>query len=187
MGSRSAITSHSEAVKSTQAAFGKWKNFAKATTATSRVLKLAKAGTTECFKARARDFAGNVGDYGAPACTTYPLDDRNLKHQGTWTKTKDPADYRGTAMTSTTAGATLSATGYFADASVIATTCPTCGILQVLIGGSLVTTINLASPFTQTGTFAIPLGGGTQHNTITLKQASAGSAVTIDGLILTLL
>jgi uncharacterized delta-60 repeat protein len=140
-------------------------------------------GDTVCLRVRGRDFAGNIGAFGSQSCEAIPLDERSLTATGSWTNLSDPVYYRGTAMSSTTAGSKLTINGTYKHLAVVATTCSACGTLQVLRGTTLVKTVNLKSLTTvhrrviEVDSALTPVSG-----TITLRQSSAGKGVVIEGL-----
>jgi len=84
------------------------------------------AGRTYCFSVRARDAAGNVGLWGTQSCVAFPVDERTMTAAGTWSKLSSSLYFDSTAMSSTSAGATLELSVAYRRLYVIATTCSGC-------------------------------------------------------------
>jgi uncharacterized delta-60 repeat protein len=162
--------------------YGTWSLW-KSTTLTRATFR-GKPGHTYCFHARARDYAGNRGAYGTPACTSVPLDDRALGGTASWTQLSDAGYYRGTAVTTTQAGDELRLRGAkWRHLAVLATTCPTCGKLRVYLGRTLLTTLDLHSATTRHGrVLAVAHTKKVREGRIRLVQQSAGKQVTVEGL-----
>ena len=76
-----------------------------------------------------------------------PVDDRGLRRAGPWSEGSGSAFYGGTWVRSSTRGATLtrSVVNTF-GLGLVATTCPTCGRVRVMLDGRTVTSIDLSSP-----------------------------------------
>ena len=139
---------------------------------------------TYCFSVTVTDNAGNASGPSAERCTALPVDDAALSGSG-WTRaTGQSGYYQGTYSSSSTKGATLSLAGVQAKRiSLIATTCPTCGKVQVLLGGTSLKTLNLSSRSVQTEQVITVASFSTvQTGTATLKVATSGKPVIIDGL-----
>jgi hypothetical protein len=153
----------------------------------------APAGSTTCLSVRAHDADSAVSDWSEPTCTAVPLDDRSLVRAGTWSVGSDVAYYRSTYLRTTTAGATLTRTGLASYwVALLATTCPTCGTVQLFLGTSTkpFRTVSLASPTTVTSKLiavhdADLVDSSLIRGTLTIKVVSSGKPVTIDGLLAT--
>ncbi|MFC6237424.1 hypothetical protein [Longivirga aurantiaca] len=146
-------------------------------------------GVTYCFRARAYDRAANEGAAGGRSCLAFPVDDRALTRSGSWSASTSSADYRGTTLRSTTLGSSLSLAGAdYRRLALVATTCAACGSVKVYRGSTLLTTISLVSATTK-HRVVIPISGSStiRSGTITVRQASSGKAVIIDGLVVALL
>jgi hypothetical protein len=88
-----------------------------------------REGAAYCWRVRARDADGIMSDWTGPYhCTAVPIDERSLKATGAWTPLEGPGYYKGTALKTTTRGATLliSQEGAF-GLVILATTCRGCG------------------------------------------------------------
>jgi Tol biopolymer transport system component len=141
-------------------------------------------GNTYCFSVTATDNAGNTSGPSAEKCTALPVDDAALAGSG-WTRaTGQTGYYQGTSSTSFAKGATLSLAGVQAKRlALVATTCRNCGKVQVLLGGTAIGTVNLASRNTQTEqVLSVASFSAVQTGTVTLKVTTAGKPVIIDGL-----
>jgi hypothetical protein len=141
-------------------------------------------GNTYCFSVTATDNVGNTSGPSAEKCTALPVDDPALAGSG-WTRsTGQSGYYQGTYSSSSTKNASLTLTGVQAKRiSLVATTCPTCGKVQVLLGTTSLKTVNLASRNGQTQqVFTVATFSAVQTGTVTLKVTTAGKQVTVDGL-----
>jgi Fibronectin type III domain len=163
-------------------AFGPWAPFATGTTATSAALSGTR-GTEYCFRVRATDVLGNASAWSTPRCTSVPLDDRSLAASAGWSRLSNTSAYGGTISRTTTGGATLSITGVRGDRlAVVVTTCPTCGKLGVLLGGTLWKSISLVSATTHTKVIRLPGTFSLRTTSVGLKNLTAGKPVYVDGL-----
>ncbi|MDQ1511130.1 MAG: phosphatidylinositol-3-phosphatase, partial [Actinomycetota bacterium] len=162
--------------------YGNYATLKSATPATTATLT-GTAGRTYCVSVRARDAAGNVGNYGPQSCVGFPVDERTMTAAGTWSKLSSSLYYASTAMSSTTAGSTLKLSVDYRRLYLIATKCSGCGTVNVYRGSTLLKSVSLNSSST---VFRVPFGieasSTVQSGTVTIKQASAGHKVTIEGL-----
>lgn len=142
------------------------------------------AGRTYCYEVRGRDGAGNVGLYETQKCVVVPLDDRSMTRAGSWTSPTASKYYAGTASRSTDSGATLKRTGAkYRRLALVASTCSTCGTVKVYLGSTLLKTVSLKSSTTKRRVvIPIDLSASIRSGTVTLKQASGGKPVIIEGL-----
>src|SRR4029078_12117900 len=101
-----------------------------------RVVGTPKARYEYCFAARARDKVGNTSAWSTERCTARPLDDRSLSTTTSgWTRAASSTAYAGTLTRTTTVGAKLPrSAGAFRRVAVVATTCSTCGSVEVYVG-----------------------------------------------------
>jgi hypothetical protein len=143
-------------------------------------------GDTYCFYVTATDNAGNTSGASANQCTAMPVDDAALAtSSGGWTRnTGQSGYYQGTSTSSSTNGASLSLAGVQAkQISLVATTCPTCGTVQVYQGATLLKKVRLVSKSVQTEQVIPVASFSTVHTgTVTLKVAGSGKQAIIDGL-----
>jgi len=168
-------------------AFGPWTQTAAwtHTTSTSKPLSLS-VGYEYCVRVRAYGLFGNVGDWSAPRCVMRLLDDRSLAAGTGWARGSASGYYNGTWTSSKTYGAALTRTNATAGlVGILATTCASCGSVAVYVGNTHVGTISLYSSSTRlkrlltTKSFAVR-----SKATVTLRVATSGKSVVIDGLLL---
>jgi hypothetical protein len=144
-----------------------------------------KKGVTSCFTVSARDPEGNESAESNERCTALPLDDRQLKRKGKWTEGDGAGYFFETFLKTKQEGASLKRPG-IVDAKrmiLVATKCPGCGKVKVLMAGDLLKTVSLnaASVKKNTqiklGTFS-PLEDGTAK----IVVVSEHKLVKIEGL-----
>lgn len=150
------------------------------TTRTSESLP-ALAGTEYCFGVRARDLAGNLSNWSSDRCTASPLDDRSMS--GTAARLTSSAYYRGTYSRTTSAGVSLARAGVTAtQVGVAATTCATCGALDVTLAGKYLGRVNLHAASTHyRQVFWLP-AFAIRSGTLTLRSVSSAQ-VLLDGVL----
>jgi hypothetical protein len=154
------------------------------TTATSVNLTL-DPGYEYCVSVRAKDKLGNLGAWSADKCFSRPLDDRAMAAPTAgWSRTNWSEFYLGTATQTTTYGASLTRTVQGKRFFLVATKCPTCGLVAVYAGGKYIGAVNLASATTQRQAMvALPVQSAVFSGTLTFTVRSAtGKFVQIDGL-----
>jgi hypothetical protein len=153
---------------------------------TSGLTAVVSPGKDYCYSVRARDRAGNVGEFGPAKCTAAPLDDRSLQTVGAWSRGTPSAAYyyEGTSTSTMARGATLTLAGTYARrVSVVAVRCPTCGAVDVIVDGKVIGRINLRSATNVfRSTQQVYLAPSAKRSTITLRSVTAGRLVRIDGL-----
>jgi hypothetical protein len=155
-------------------------------TASQATLSGVAGGYTYCFSARARDRAGNLSAWSAPRCSAVALDDRSLTASSGWARNTGSAFYRGTATTTSSPGATLTLAGIQTrHIYLVATRCPTCGIVGLWWNGALVDMVNLYAPTTSlravVATITFP---SVRTGTLTVG-ALTSKTVQVDGVALT--
>lgn len=164
---------------------GSFGSFGYRSTASSSLAFAVSPGYTYCFSARARDALGSVSSAWSPErCTAVPLDDRSLSRTGAWSTGTGSAYYRSTWIGSTRYGATAIRTSVTARRiAIVATTCPACGSIRVYWGSTLLRSISLGSP---TGAsrkiITVATFSSARSGTLTIKVATSGRTVVIDGL-----
>lgn len=103
-------------------------------------------GTTECFRVRARDGAGNASAWSAEHCSSSPLDDRSLASKGAVKRSKDRAAMGRTVSVLAKKGASLlKRSQRVHGVYVMARRGPKEGAVKVYVGPSLVGTVDLKS------------------------------------------
>jgi hypothetical protein len=166
-------------------AFGAYAPWQSATALTTANFATAP-GYTYCFSELARDTLGGVSAWTAETCTAAPLDDRTLTRTGSWSLKTGSAYYRSTYLSSTTSGAKLTRTGVKARRlALVATTCPTCGSVQVYWGTKLLKAVSLKSATTvNKKLITITTFSSLSAGTLSLKVYGSGKKVMIDGVVL---
>jgi hypothetical protein len=142
------------------------------------------AGSTYCYSVLAHDLGTTATAWSAETCTAVPIDDRGLTRSAGWTLQSNASDYLGTNLRATKLGATLTRTKVVAKTlTLVATTCKGCGTVKVYLGSTLLKTISLASSTTMyRKVFTIATFSAAKTGTISIKVATSGKAVLIDGL-----
>ena len=150
------------------------------TTSTSRTLSGLAQGYTYCFSVRARDKAGNTSAWSSALCTAKMFDDRALTASSGWYRPSGKSGfYAGTYSRSTTYGAKLTRYGGYTRLAVTAYRCPTCGVLNIYSGSTLLKSLNLYSSRSGLTTWvSAPMSRRT--NTVTLRVGSRNKPVIVD-------
>ncbi len=154
------------------------------TTARSRTLSMSP-GSEYCLSVRARDAIGNLSAWSAERCTAMPLDDRSLAWtSGPWRDKSSSSAYRKTlTQTLGVKGATLGRSGVrVRRVAIIATTCPTCGSVDVFLGATRIGSLSLVSSATRARqVLLVPLRATVSRGTLSIRTRS-DRRVVIDGL-----
>jgi hypothetical protein len=104
------------------------------------------AGETACYSVRAHDAAGNTSAWTAARCTATPIDDRALTAVRDVTRLQGTRWFRGTASRLNSGRGVLQLRGPVAVTGwILASTCPTCGRVQVVLGNGSFGAVNLYS------------------------------------------
>jgi uncharacterized delta-60 repeat protein len=140
-------------------------------------------GSTYCLSARAFDRAGNPGEFGSERCTAIPAGERQLAHKGAWRRGHDFAHYLSSYSVSTRRGSSLAARITARRLALVATTCPRCGVVNVLLGRRLLKRIDLHSKATKERQL-IPIASfsALRRGRVEIVVASSGKPVIIEGL-----
>ena len=166
--------------------FGDWTRPSgwQGTTATG-VTKGLAGGWTYCVQTRARNRAGQLSAWTGGRCLARALDDRRLAASSGWKTRTGDAYYQDSFRTTKQKGATLTRTGVrVRRLGVVATTCPRCGKVAVLVDGRRVGTVNLkAAAYRRSQVRMLP-AVKRERGTVTLRVASSGLMVQVDGLVL---
>ena len=128
--------------------FGSWTRPAswQGTTVTNTPLGL-RAGYDYCVSVRARNRAGQLSGWSGQRCLARALDDKRLSVSSGWKRKSASTFYSGSALSTTSKGATLVRTGAkVRRVGLVATTCRTCGKVAVLVDGKRIGRVNLSSP-----------------------------------------
>jgi hypothetical protein len=153
-------------------------------TAARRVVMSARPGHTYCFGVRAHDRADNVSaSWSMTRCTTLPVDDRTLTAATAWHRVASASAYRGTLSVASTHGATLRLVkARFRRVALVVRTCPTCGRISVYRGAVLWRTVSTRSAHAHNRAVITLPAVGLRTATLSLKLASSGKPVYVDGL-----
>jgi hypothetical protein len=142
----------------------------------------ATAGATYCFSVRARDAADHLTGWTADDCTVTPYDDRwATASKGAKART-GPDYYRGTATTLTSRGTATRAGVTASHVGVVAQGCPSCGVVDVTLGGVKLGQVNL-SLYQKTArvTAWLPINR-TRTGALVITSRGQGP-VTLDGIL----
>ena len=149
------------------------------------VTKGLAGGWTYCVSVRSRNRAGQLSSWTGGRCLTRAMDDRRLAASSGWKSRTGDAYLQDTYRTTKQKGATLSRSdARVRRVGVVATTCPKCGIVAVLVDGKRVGRIDLSAPAFRRGQVKMLPAFKRQRATVTLKVFSSGKTVQIDGLVL---
>ena len=142
-------------------------------------------GTTACYSIRATNRAGQVGPWSPTRCTSRVVDDRaaTLLSPG-WRLMPSGPMYLRTGMAATKHGASWTMAGVTTDrVGVLATTCPTCGSINVYLGKKKVGTIDLTSPvLAYQQLFVLPRFAMTTDRLVLVVGSPDGKVVQLDGV-----
>jgi hypothetical protein len=152
------------------------------TTATSVVVHLVPGGKY-CFSVRATDRAGNVSAWTKPTCTVAPFDERGLHKSAGFGAATGAAYYLGTVYSTTRYGEAVWAMTSQPALYLVATTCATCGSVEILEQGRRVGVISLHST-TTVYRRVLPIPPSKYVGELVIRVATSGKRVLIDGLVL---
>lgn len=162
---------------------GPWLRARSATYATALTIA-SRPGREYCWRARARDRAGNVSAWTPQRCTAVVVDDRYLSATGPgWRRGTTAGYYRSTwTGTQGTTRAAVRLAGVWASRlALVITTCARCGPLRVYVDGRLVQTVATYSVATRHR--VVVLGPRVRLGRHTVSLHAAGSRpVRVDGL-----
>ncbi len=130
-------------------------------------------GQDVCFRARARDLAGNIGPWSSSACTAVPYDDRSLSTSGSVRRTTSSLALSGTTTTLSATGAKAYRTGLTGTkVAVLALRGPGQGTVDVYVGSHKVGRVSLAASTWSRKTVTFSTGAFT-HGTVSLRSVSS--------------
>jgi hypothetical protein len=156
------------------------------TTSTSGALRLS-AGVEYCISARSRDRAGNTSAWTPERCLARALDDRALKPStGSWKRSTPSTAYAATRTdTRTNAAALVRTSTHARKVTLVATTCSTCGKVEVWMGARRLGAVSTYSRQTRHQVLlALPTQTAVRSGDLRLKSVQAGRRVYIDGVVL---
>jgi len=184
----SAVTSYTIRVRTATptTAFTPWVVPAKwQTYKLTRLTTAIAPGTTACFSIRATNRARQVGPWSPTRCTARVVDDRAAtKLSPGWRLMPSGAMYLRTGMAATKHGASWAMAAVTTDrVGVLATTCPTCGSLNVYLGKKKIGTIGLTSPaLAYQQLFVLPRFAKTTDRLVLVVGSADGKVVQLDGV-----
>ena len=140
-------------------------------------------GYQYCFSTRARDVAGNVGAWSAERCTAVALDDRAMSATRGWTRGTSTAYAYGTWSRAARSAVSLSRGSVQGRRIVlVATTCPTCGSVDVYHAGIRLGRVSLYSAKAAYRQLRwLPLQSVTRTGTVVVRTTSS-KPVYLDGV-----
>ncbi len=156
------------------------------TTASSGAFSASVPGTTYCLRVgAATDAAHNTSTGAGPAtCRALPLEATQLSFGSGWSRSSPGGAYGGVAYRTTVKGATMTRRYVAADRlAIVATTCPTCGSVDVYLNKTRLARVNLVSATTRSPV-AIPVAtwSSLHSGTLTLEVTSTAKAVVVQGV-----
>lgn len=141
-------------------------------------------GYDYCWSVRAVDKAGNASAWSGARCTAVALDDRSLARSSGWSLHSGSAYYHRTVTSTSRSGALLKRSGVAADRlGVVATTCATCGKVEIYLGAKRIGTIDLHSSSARHRVVKLLPRFRLRSGTVTIKVLSSSRPVPIDGLV----
>lgn len=130
----------SRAVAWNDPTWGAWSSWS-TVHATAYTRSSLRQGWTYCFRAAAEDRVGNYSATSSPVCTSRILDDSAAIRSAGWSRVSSSAYYAGSALRTTTKGATLTLRRFTGRrVALLVRTCSTCGSVRVSVGGITYTT-----------------------------------------------
>lgn len=146
----------------------------------------AALGYRYCFSVRTTDRAGNQSAWTTAKCTTLAVDDRSFATTGVWTKAAKTGWFANTGSSTTAAAASMATIGArtVKQVGVVATTCATCGSVDVFVGATKIGRISLVSASTVARAIVTLPAGAARTGVVKLVSVTAGKSVAIDGVIL---
>ena len=154
------------------------------TKATSETLTGLAPGGTYCLSVRAYDRLTNRTGWSPETCVARPLDDRSLSAGSSWQRKTGSSYYLQTFTTTKTYRAAMTRTGeQLTRVGVVATTCPTCGKVRILVAGQSVGVIDLTASSTHYRRTLLLDPFTYRTGTVRVRVISSGRTVQIDGLV----
>jgi hypothetical protein len=141
------------------------------------------------YKVRARDVAGNVGEWvtGEPFSPQLLKEtDRSVRYRGTWSRLRGAQYTNNAATTAQRTGDSVTITWSGRALAIIASTGPKSGLIRIIVNGALVATVDLWAPTATVRKIVWQESWGTaKRRTILLVAARASRTihVEIDGFV----
>jgi hypothetical protein len=153
------------------------------TTKVSQTL-IGAPGHDYCVSMRAWDRAGNPSAWTADRCTAIPLDDRSLIAATTgWSRTGSTVSYGGTLTRTNVLGARLVLKAAQVNRlALVVVECASCGNVAIYVNNGYWRTVSTYAPSTRYNVIVVPPTFSQRTATITLRNASTGRNLIVDGL-----
>jgi len=153
------------------------------TTKLSQTL-LGAPGHEYCTSVRAWDAAGNASGWTADRCTTLPLDDRSLTAATAgWSRPGSALSYGGTLTRTNVLGAQLVLkAAQLNRLALVVAECASCGNVALYLNNVYWRTVSTYAPSTRYSVIVVQPPFSQRTATITLRNASAGRNLIVDGL-----
>jgi hypothetical protein len=147
-------------------------------------------GTTYCITVLAHDVGGFVSTSASNKCVVSPLDDRAFAASRAWKRVSGDEYHQSTALRTSKQGATLTLNATLMRLAIVATTCPTCGVIQVSgVSGEPITIDLQSEEQIDSAVIEVDLCGVDAgcpddpfESTMTIEVLSKGRLVIIDGV-----
>lgn len=164
--------------------FSRWSMWLRRAAADQHGLRF-KPGQTRCLAVRARDHQGNLGRWSRQHCVTAAVDDRGLARSKGWSNLANREAYESTLTRTRRHGARLTLRGVGArQVSLVARTCPGCGVVTVTHAGHRLGRIDLSSPRVRDRrVFRLKPRARLIRGPVVVRVVSRGKPVQIDSLI----
>ena len=149
-----------------------------------------KPGTVYCVSVLAHDVRGFVSTEATGGCVVSPLDDRAFAASRAWKRLSGDEYFHSTALRTSQKGVKLTIRVAPVRLAIVATTCPTCGTIQVSRGTGEPVTVSLRSEtHVDRAVIEIDLCSDEEdcpdepfESTLTIKVLSEGRPVIVDGV-----
>ena len=141
-------------------------------------------GHDYCVSMRAWDRAGNASAWTADRCTALPLDDRSLSAATAgWSRTGSTVSYGGTLTRTNVLGARLVLkAAQVSRLALVVIECASCGNVALYLNNVYWRTVSTYAPSTRYNVIVVQPPFSQRTTTITLRNASTGRNLIVDGL-----
>ncbi|MFA5890108.1 MAG: hypothetical protein WDA27_04010 [Actinomycetota bacterium] len=141
-------------------------------------------GSTYCFFVRAANGVGMTSSASTERCTVIPANNTDMRASAGWLRKTAAGYYLNSFSTATARGATLTLpVSAVKRIRLIATTCPSCGAVEIYVGKTLLKRVSLVSGSQRRGQIFSVVESGTRSGLATIRVTSSNRPVSIEGLI----
>lgn len=143
-------------------------------------------GTTACYSVRSRQDLDRLSAWSGERCVIAPLDQTSTTRSAGWLKRSSSAYFGGSVFATARKGAALTRTGArLKRVGIVATTCPTCGKVDVFVGSTRIGRISLArgTKVVNRAVLLLPTFAA-RSGKIRIKVVTSGRSVRIDGVVI---